>query len=222
MDFWSNYISHPFQFSYLSHSYYKSFKVFWLLLHQQLLWTRQVYKFHCFGFHILIRQIMFIQYLNIWILVYITTTISLWNHMSQFNNTVRPVVLLAHVEQLSLKLSITDLYAYLISVEYLCYKVFIYFLCESFGGNRLFILTTFPYNYNSSIQGGCKILLKLFITDLYMYCILVEYLCYKVLLFCLYGSFGRNSLLIWTNFPYNSNHYIQGVWKINLFHMCKN
>ena len=69
--------------------------------------------------HINKRKIMFIQYFNFEILVYIPTKISLCNHMPQFKNTVRPVVLLAHVGQLLLKLSITDMYAYCIFIEYL-------------------------------------------------------------------------------------------------------
>ena len=62
------------------------------------------------------------------ILVYIPTTISLCNHMSQFKSTLCPVVLLAHVGQLLPKLSITDMYVYCIFVESLRYKVLILFV----------------------------------------------------------------------------------------------
>ena len=60
-------------------------------------------------------------------MIYIPTPISLWNHVSQFNNTVRPVVLLAHVEKLLLKIFITYFYVYCIYVESLCDKVLIFF-----------------------------------------------------------------------------------------------
>ena len=53
-------------------------------------------------------------------------------------------------------------------------------------------------------------MLEISITDLYAYCILFEYLFYKVLIFCLCGLFGGNSLLIWTTLPYNYNSAIQG------------
>ena len=139
---------------------------------------------------------MFIQYLNFAILVYIPTIISLCKHMTQFKNTLRTVVLLEHAGQLLLKIFITDMYAYRIFVESLRYKVLIYFLCGLFGRNNLLILTNLPYNSNLSIQGSCQLLLKLYITDLYVYLIFIEHLCYKVLIFCLCGSFGRNSLLI--------------------------
>ena len=60
---------------------------------------------------------MFIQSLKISILVYIPTAISLLNHMQQFRNILSPVVMLAHVMPLLLKLSITDLHEYWIFVE---------------------------------------------------------------------------------------------------------
>ena len=126
---------------------------------------------------------MFIQYFNFEILVYIPTTISLCNHMSQFKSTVRPVGMLAHTGKLLLKLSITDMYEYCIFVEFLHYKVLIFCLCGLFGGNSLLILTNLPYNSNSAIQGGFQLLLKLAITDFYAYCIFVEYLRYKFLIF---------------------------------------
>ena len=157
---------------------------------------------------------MFIHYLNFTILVYIPTTISLCNHMPRFKNTVRPVVLLEHVGQFLLKLSITNIYAYCISVEYVHYKVLVFCLCRLFGGNNLLIWTTLQYNYNSAIQWGCELLLKLSVTDLYVYCIFVEYLNYKVLIFCLCGSFGRNSLLVLTNLSYNINSAIQGGFQL--------
>ena len=160
---------------------------------------------------------MFIQSFNFSILAYISTTISLWNHILQFKNTVRPVIFLAHLGKLLLKISINYLYVYSIFVEYLRYKVLIFCLCRSFGGNSLLILTTLPYDSNYAIQGGCKLVLKLYITDLYAYCIFLEYLSYKVLIFCLCGSFGGNSLLILTTLPYNSNSAIQEGLKINLF-----
>ena len=68
--------------------------------------------------HINKTNSVFIQYFNFSILVYIPTTISLCNHMSHFNNTVRPVGLLAHMGKLLLKLSITDIYTYGIFVEF--------------------------------------------------------------------------------------------------------
>ena len=55
-----------------------------------------------------------------------------------------------------------------------------------------------------------KFLLKMSITDFYVDFIFVEYLSDKVLIFCLCGSFGGNSLLIWTNLTYDSNSAIQG------------
>ena len=119
---------------------------------------------------------IFIQYFSFVILVYTPTTISLCNNMPQFKNTVHPVVLLAHVGQLLLKISMTDMYAYCIFFESLRYKVLIFCLCGSFSRNNLLILTTLPYNSNSAIQGGFQLLLKLSITDLYAYCIFVEYL----------------------------------------------
>ena len=100
--------------------------------------------------------------------------------------------------QLLLKLAITDLYAYFIFVESLHYKVLIFWLCRLFGGNSLLILTTLPYKCNPSIQWGCQLLLILAITDVYANCIFIESLCYKVLIFCVCGSFGRNILLILT------------------------
>ena len=107
--------------------------------------------------HINNTNTMFIQYFNFEILVYNPTTISLCNHMSQFKNTERPVVLLSHEGKLLLKLSITDMYAYWIFVEYLRYKVLTFCLCGLFGRNRLLIWTTLPYNYNSYIQRGLLI-----------------------------------------------------------------
>ena len=58
------------------------------------------------------------------------------------------------------------------------------------------ILTTMSYDINSSTQRGFQLLLKLDITDLYAYCIFVEYLCYKVLILCLCGLFGGNILFL--------------------------
>ena len=89
-----------------------------------------------------------------------------------------------------------------------------FFLYGSFGINILLVLTTLPYDSNSVIQGGCQLLLKFYITDLYEYCIFVEYLYYKVLMFCLYGSFGVNILLVLTTLPYNSNSNIQGGFQL--------
>ena len=154
MDFWLNCISKSFQFSFSSHLYYQLFlKLFWLLFHQLLPYTGYFHWCHHFRFHILIRQSMFIQYFNFSILVYIPTTISLWNCMPHFKNIVSPVFLLAHVGQLLLTISITDLYEYCIFFEYLCYKVLIFCLCRSFGGNSLLIWTTLPYNPKYAIQG---------------------------------------------------------------------
>ena len=130
--------------------------------------------------------------------------------MPQFKNTVRPVVLLAHMGNYLLKISITYFSAYFIFVESLRYKDQMFFLCGSFGGKRLLVLTTLPYNFNSSIQGVCPSLLKLYITDLYQYCIFVESLCYKVLIFCVCRSFCGNGLFILTTFSYNSNSTIKG------------
>ena len=83
-----------------------------------------------------------------------------------------------------------------IFVEYLHNKVLISCFCGSFGINSLLILTNFPYKSNSDIQWSCQSPLKLYITDLYAYCIFVESLCYKVLIFCFSGPFGRNILFI--------------------------
>ena len=76
---------------------------------------------------------MFIQSFNFSILVYIPTTISLWHHIPQFKNTARTVVLLEHVGQLLITLSITDLNVYCIFIESLRYKVLILCLCGLFG-----------------------------------------------------------------------------------------
>ena len=73
-----------------------------------------------------------------------------------------------------IKVSITDLYAYCIFVEFLGYKLLIFCFCILFGGNSLLILSTLTYNSNSAIQGGCQLLLKVFMTDFYVYCIFVE------------------------------------------------
>ena len=111
--------------------------------------------------------------------------------------------------QFLLKLSINDLYAHCIYFEYLRYKVLIYFLCGLFGINSLLIWTNFPYKSISSIQWGCQLLLKIAITDLYAYYIFVEYLRYRVLKFCFWGSFGGNSLLILSSLSYNIYSSIQ-------------
>ena len=95
----------------------------------------------------------------------------------RFKNTVCKVILLAHVGKLLAKLSITDLYAYFIFVEFLHYKVLILFLCGLLCVNSLLILTNLPYNSNSTIQGGCQFLLQVCITDLYEYCLFFEHLC---------------------------------------------
>ena len=118
--------------------------------------------------------------------------------------------------QLLLKLSIAYFYVYCICVESLHYKVLIFYLCESFCGNSLLVLTTLPYTSNSAIQGGCQLLLKLSINNLYMYCIFVESLRYKVLMFYLGGSFGENSLMILSTLSYNMNSDIQGVCQLLL------
>ena len=136
--------------------------------------------------------------------------------MPQFKNTVRPVVMSAHVGKILLKLSITDMYAYCIFVEPLRYKVLIFCLYGLFGRNSLLMLTTLPYNPNSAIQGGCQLLLKISITDLYAYWILFECLRNKVLILCLCRSFGGKSLLIWTNLSYNNNSAIQGSCQLLL------
>ena len=108
------------------------------------------------------------------------------------------------------------MYVYFIYIEYLRYKVLIFCLCRLFGVNDILILTTFPYNSDSAIQGGCQLLLKLSITDLYAYCIFFESLRYKVLIFCLCGSLGGNSLLMLTTFSYNINSAIQGGFQLLL------
>ena len=56
----------------------------------------------------------------------------------------------AHMGESLLKLSITDLNAYCIFVKSVYYKVLIFCLCGSFGGNIVFILNTLRYNYNTS------------------------------------------------------------------------
>ena len=89
--------------------------------------------------HINKTKRMFIQYLNVVILVYIPTKISLCNNMPQFKNTVRPFVLLSHMGKFLMKLSTTDIYAYCIFVEYLRYKVLIFCLYGLFVGNSLLI-----------------------------------------------------------------------------------
>ena len=150
--------------------------------------------------HINKTKSMFIQYFNFAILVYIPTTIYFCNHMPQFKNTVSPVVMLEHVGKLLLKISIDDMYVYYLFVESLHYKALIFCLCGLFYGNSLLIWTTLRYNPNSAIQGVCQLLLKIYVTDLYAHCIFVEYLRYKELIFCLWGSFGRNRLLILSTF----------------------
>ena len=77
--------------------------------------------------------------------------------------------MLAHVGQFLLKLPITDLDEYCIFIEYLRYKVLIFCLCELFGGNILLILIHLPYNSNFVIQGVCQLLLKISITNFYVY-----------------------------------------------------
>ena len=152
---------------------------------------------------------MYIQYFNFSFLVYICTIISLCNHMPQFKNTVRPVFMLTHMGKFLLKLSICDTYVHCAFVGFLCYKVLIFCLCGLFGGNSSLILTTFPYNSKSAIQGGFQLLLKLGINYLYAYCIFVEYLRYKVLIFCFLGAFDGNSFLILTTLLYNINSAVQ-------------
>ena len=157
--------------------------------------------------HINKTKSMFLQYFKFSILVYIPTKISLCNHMPQFENNVHPVVMLEHVGKSLLTLYITYMYAYWIFVEYLRYKVLIYFCAGylskiSYWYQLLFhIIPTPPSNR---------------VTDLYAYCKFVEYLCYKVLLFCLCGSFGGNRLLIWTTLSYNINSSIQGGCQFSL------
>ena len=87
-----------------------------------------------------------------------------------------------------------------------CYFVCAVYLAEmAYFYLLLFhIITTPPYKW------GCQLLLKLFITNFYAYFIFVESLRYKVLIFCLCWSFGRNGFFIFTNLPYNSNSAIQG------------
>ena len=114
----------------------------------------------------------------------------------------------SHVGKSLLKISITDLYAYCIFVEYLRYKVLIYFLCGSFGRNSVLIWTYLPYHSNYNTQGVFQSLLKIYLNDLYVYRIFVESLCYKVLIFCFCGSFGGNILMIWTTLPYTYNSAI--------------
>ena len=116
---------------------------------------------------------MFIQSFNFVILVYIPTKILLCRHMPQFKENLCPAVMLAHVRQLLIQIYINDIYVYCTFVESLHYKVLIFCLCGLFGVNSLLILTTLPYNFSSAIQGGCQLLLKLSITDLYVYFILV-------------------------------------------------
>ena len=137
--------------------------------------------------HTNMKKSMFLQYFNFAISVYIPSTISLCNHMPQFNNTVRPVVLSEHVGKFLLKLSITDIFVYCIFVDSLRYKVLIFCLCGLFSRYGLLVLTTLTYNSNSTIKGGCQLLLKISITYLYVYCLFVESLNYKLLIFCLYG-----------------------------------
>ena len=110
--------------------------------------------------------------------------------------------------QLLLKLYINGLYVYCIFAGSLDYKGFLFFLRGSFGVDILLILTDLPYNPYSAIQGGCQLLLKLYITDLYAYCIFFGYFCYKGLISCLCWSFVINRLLVLTNFSYNSNSSI--------------
>ena len=107
--------------------------------------------------------------------------------------------------QLLLKLEPNYLYDYCIFVESLQYKVLIFCLCGWFGVNSLLVLTT----TNSAVQWGCQFLLKLSITEFYAYCIFIESLCYKVIVYWLCGWFGGNSLLVLTTLPYNSNSAIQ-------------
>ena len=130
--------------------------------------------------------------------------------MKQFKNTVRPVVLSAQVVKLLLKISITDLFAYCIFIGYLSYKFLIFCVCWLFGVNILSIWTTLPYYSNSAIQGGCQFLLQI----LLLICMCIEY--YKVLIFCLCGSFVVNILLMLTTLPYGSNSAIQGSFQLYL------
>ena len=155
---------------------------------------------------------MFIQYLNHAIFVYIPTTISRCDHMPQFKKNVLSVVLLAHVGQLLLKISTTDMYAYCIFVESLRYKVLIFCLCGSFGGNSLLILTTLSYNLNSAIQGffNCYLNFILLICTIIAYLLNIYFIrsCYYVCAHHLAET--AYFLLILTTFPYNSNSAIQG------------
>ena len=48
-------------------------------------------------------------------------------------------------------------------------------------------------------------LIKISITNIYVYCIFFGYLRYKVLIYFLCGLSGINSLLAWTTLPYNSD-----------------
>ena len=149
---------------------------------------------------------MFIQYLKFPIFVYIPTTISFLNHTPQFNITVRPVVMLSHMRQL-----LVNLFECVLNICWIfTWQGLDIFLCGLFDGNILLVLTTFPYNFNSSIQGGRQLLIKLSITDLYAFWIFSEPLLYKVMIFCLCGLFDGNRLLIWTNLPYIYNSGIQG------------
>ena len=77
--------------------------------------------------HINKTKNIFIQYFNFEILVYIPTTISHCNYTPQFKNNVCSIGMLAHMRQELLKLYITDLYEYCIFVEYLRYKVLLFF-----------------------------------------------------------------------------------------------
>ena len=110
MDFWSNYISQSFQFCICTKKVIKLV----LVVVVPIIVVNEVRPFMPLFWipHINNTNSMFIQYLNFEILVYIPTTISLCNHMSQFKITVCPVVLLSHVGKLLLKMSITDMYAY--------------------------------------------------------------------------------------------------------------
>ena len=62
---------------------------------------------------------VFTQYLSFATFVYIPTTVSLCNHIPQFNNNVRPVGILTHMDQWLIKIYITDMYVYFIFAGFL-------------------------------------------------------------------------------------------------------
>ena len=80
--------------------------------------------------------------------------------------------MLSHVGQLLPKISITDMYVNCIFLILTLQGLDIC-LCGLLVGNSLLILSNFLHNINSAIQAGCQLLLKIYITDLYEYCIFV-------------------------------------------------